>query len=387
MNYLTLYCETLGVCIIMLLILFCYNIRKWKPKIINPLSLVYIFTMITAFIDIVWRIIDGKPQFRYLNLAINGIYLCMFILLPFCWLEHCDLNMPFRLWKKKSLKFITQLPSIIVIVLIIISFKTGWVYYVDKNGVYSRGNLYLAQAVTCYAYILFAEITSVIAIKKSKFTAERQKYTTLAAFPVPVAVFCAVQSFMPVGMPTIHFGVLIGLFFVFVSDSEHQITRDSLTRLMNRYSMDCVIKEKTSKYRKSGGKQSLYLILGDLDDFKKINDTYGHMEGDKALQITATGIDNLCNEYEATPFRMGGDEFAIIMESEDSDKVRFLIEQISYMLKESSEGECFNLRMSMGFSAFSSDMEIIDFINSADKQLYIVKSNNKKRAPIIKEIL
>ena len=380
MNYLTLFCESLGVCIVMLIILFCYNIRKWKPKIINPLSCVYIFTMITALFDIIWKFIDGKPQFRYLNLTINGIYLCLFIMIPFCWLEHCDSNMPFRLWKNKITKFITRLPSLIIIFINIASFKTGWVFYIDKDGVYNRGTLYMVQAVTCYAYILFAEIISIIAIRKSEFSTERHKYTSLAIFPVPVAVFCAVQSFMPVGMPTIHFGVLIGLFYVFVSDSQNQITRDSLTRLMNRYSMDCLIKEKTAKYRKPGNKQSLFLLLGDLDNFKKINDNYGHMEGDKALQITANELNRLCNEFEATPFRMGGDEFAIIMETSNTDEIRYLIERITYILKEASENERFKLKMSIGFAKFEPDMEISDLFSASDKQLYIVKNNNKKMA-------
>ena len=104
-----------------------------------------------------------------------------------------------------------------------------------------------------------------------------------------------------------------------------QARRDPLTGAALRRVLDARLKESFARRRSEGGQ--LAVVLCDLDFFKRINDTYGHAAGDRALQavaqVLAEGIqeDDLCARY-------GGEEFALILEQQSSDRTLRLVDEI-----------------------------------------------------------
>lgn len=185
-------------------------------------------------------------------------------------------------------------------------------------------------------------------------------------------------------------GILIGLAFsIFISlgiallislkdrDSalENLSFRDSLTSLYNARKFISVLKELQSK------NQNYFLIYMDLNDFKQINDNFGHEVGDEVLIITGRKISNCIKETDRA-FRIGGDEFAIIIEgSHDISFIKSVIQRIKDSISRETvlKSGRFQFTASAGYARFPEDAkEYEEIIKIADKAMYKDKKEFKE---------
>jgi PAS domain S-box/diguanylate cyclase (GGDEF) domain len=136
-------------------------------------------------------------------------------------------------------------------------------------------------------------------------------------------------------------------------------------------------------YRNKARKEhkTFCVMLLDVDCFKKINDTYGHLIGDVAIKhiadllISNTRSKDLC-------FRYGGDEFAILLLDTDYKQGVKLAERIRVIIEESparSNELDFQMTVSIGISCYQGEKDINTLIQKADSQLYISKQNGKNQ--------
>jgi diguanylate cyclase (GGDEF)-like protein len=124
-------------------------------------------------------------------------------------------------------------------------------------------------------------------------------------------------------------------------------------------------------------KNSFSLIIGDLDEFKKINDTWGHPEGDRALTMTAKFLSKCSQQYNASVYRMGGDEFAIIVNSSDPASAQALCDNIQSSIRSIAFRDDCVLSMSLGRVIYDGTMNSIELLNQADAKLYEEKASKK----------
>lgn len=151
----------------------------------------------------------------------------------------------------------------------------------------------------------------------------------------------------------------------------HEADHDALTGLLNRRAFD-----KLKEYLKEMFEPTA-LILLDVDDFKSVNDNYGHECGDKALKKVA-GLLMESFRAEDYPVRIGGDEFAVIMTKitpGEKDIIRRKIDSINEKLAISGEGVP-KLSLSVGI-AFSQIGYNDELHSKADSALYETKKNGK----------
>lgn len=149
---------------------------------------------------------------------------------------------------------------------------------------------------------------------------------------------------------------------------------DSLTKLRNRHSISTVFRD----YEK--GTSPFCVILGDIDDFKRINDTYGHDCGDKVLKCVAELINKTVGN-KGVVCRWGGEEILIIL-SGKSDECFDLMEKIRLMIQNqrlSFERKEISMSMTFGFADYSEAMSIEKLISIADSRLYQGKKNGKNQ--------
>ena len=118
----------------------------------------------------------------------------------------------------------------------------------------------------------------------------------------------------------------------------------------------------------------------DVDEFKTINDTYGHLAGDDALTCVAKALKQACAQFKKRPFiaRYGGDEFVVILEG-TADDVAVVEERIQ------TEAASFNgpdrpyvIGLSIGIAAYVQGMTTQELIAAADEELYKIKYAHKK---------
>ena len=160
--------------------------------------------------------------------------------------------------------------------------------------------------------------------------------------------------------------------------------RDPLTRLYNRsYFYDSLNQAlaiaKTSR--------PVSVIVSDLDRFKRINDNYGHLQGDKVLQFVSNLLMDSVRPQDIAA-RIGGEEFVLMLENTSSEEARQVAERIRIKLssfdKASSEGQLPEpITISMGvFTAVSPDITAEKCVESADQAMYEAKETGRNRVVI-----
>ncbi|MHA7846574.1 GGDEF domain-containing protein [Serratia sp. D1N4] len=156
----------------------------------------------------------------------------------------------------------------------------------------------------------------------------------------------------------------------------NKATIDSLTRINNRASID----QKMMMLQTQ--RQACGLMMLDLDNFKKVNDTYGHLAGDQVL----TGIGRILQDSvrnEDFVGRYGGEEFIVITSSYEPLQVNAVAERIHSKVENScfktEEGKEIRLTISIGTSLFLPGMTIEKAIEMADEALYAAKRGGKNR--------
>lgn len=151
-------------------------------------------------------------------------------------------------------------------------------------------------------------------------------------------------------------------------------TTDSLTGIYNRRyffqtAQNYIIKSKLNN-------QMLFMLMMDIDYFKKINDTYGHQAGDYVLVALSQEIDNITRDSDVFA-RVGGEEFALLFRNLSLELVKKIAEKIRKMIEKKVfiyEGNVINVTISIGMSEFGENVSTLEELHhNADTQLYKAK--------------
>lgn len=163
-----------------------------------------------------------------------------------------------------------------------------------------------------------------------------------------------------------------------------EAARDSGTGLLNKRA----ISEYTIERINAGGDKAMYLAIMDVDDFKRINDTYGHMFGDQVLSKVSEIIRSVVGQRGKVG-RFGGDEFFVLFENiSDETELRRILKVITKHILWAYSGviKDFAVTTSMGISKYPDDGTAYDeLFKKADKSLYIAKAKGKNRYIIYDE--
>ena len=265
--------------------------------------------------------------------------------------------------------------------LIAVNLWTRTLFSLDGAGGYHRGPLY--HALMLYlAFVSMPDAVKLAARHKAEFSPSGSNYLLItASFPVCLLLawsFSFVEA--SESLPAICVLLTINLLCIYEALNQQQISMDKLTQVNNRQNLIGFI-----NYKLINHESRLYVLMIDVDFFKPINDTYGHLEGDHALIRVADALKHSCNTFKRRPFiaRYGGDEFIIVLEGTQEDADR-LCDSIRQHLRESQEKENapYDLTVSIGVAGYRSGMMSKDLISAADDDLYRVKqSRDKSRAP------
>jgi diguanylate cyclase (GGDEF)-like protein len=166
-------------------------------------------------------------------------------------------------------------------------------------------------------------------------------------------------------------------------DIFEQARRDALTGLANRR----VFEERVEQLIESGRRYGHPVTMAsmDLDNFKQLNDTYGHVEGDLALQQVASAISKMIRNSDLL-VRMGGDEFVLVMQDTDVKSACKLAERLCKMVDnlKIKTGPKEKLGISIGLAQWQKTMSKDDWLQQADEVLYQAKAKGRARVCAMK---
>ena len=162
---------------------------------------------------------------------------------------------------------------------------------------------------------------------------------------------------------------------------------DQLTKLMNRRGFEQVTQQCLANSKRT--RHPMCVVMADLDHFKKINDNYGHANGDRALSLFAKTLSAELRQSDIIG-RLGGEEFAVLLQNTTTSQCLSLFERLKEELSKRSidtEAGAFSLTSSFGIATVGADdMDIHTSLSLADKALYRAKKAGRNRVVLYQPV-
>jgi len=161
--------------------------------------------------------------------------------------------------------------------------------------------------------------------------------------------------------------------------------RDGLTGVLNRRAIYEVAENELERARRESARLSFLMI--DIDNFKKINDRFGHAMGDQALRLVVDTIVSNLRPYDSVG-RWGGEEFLVLLPNTNHEEATQIAERLRTSVARSRlefiESNSVELRISLGVTctSFGEDQYIDKLVSQADKALYKAKNLGKDRVSV-----
>ncbi|SFG44551.1 GGDEF domain-containing protein [Oribacterium sp. WCC10] len=164
-----------------------------------------------------------------------------------------------------------------------------------------------------------------------------------------------------------------------VEELEKNVNYDTLTHLLNRRSMDKHLNNAYNRAQK--GEDTFCLLLLDIDDFKRVNDTYGHDCGDKVLRYVAHAV-STCVKKDDYVFRWGGEEILVLLKTDlersipVAERIRREISKDPIVYKKEIK---VSVTVTIGVSSYDGERTVAGMIEDADAKLYYGKRHGKNQ--------
>lgn len=152
---------------------------------------------------------------------------------------------------------------------------------------------------------------------------------------------------------------------------------DDLTGLYNHRHFYKKLEEEATRANRQ--KMALSLMMFDVDNFKKYNDTRGHIEGDRVLEKIGKIVAQCIRQKVDSGYRYGGDEFAVLLIGVKADRASEIAERLRGLVERAKLGD---ITVSIGLAEYNSDVDLEHFVKLADDAMYMAKGQGGNRIHI-----
>ncbi len=332
-------------------------------------------TIAGCSVEMLTFVIDGRifPFCRELSYLLNS----------FCFIGTCDvgflwcLYVDFRVFNnagrvRRRAKFLV-IPFVLDVLLNLVNMSgCGIIFTVSEDNVYHRGSLVLVVYVILFFYFIY----SICLVDHSKKSGLHIQFLPVYYFVVPCMLGTIIQGVV-YGVTVGWTSVAVALLFVYIETQSRNTFVDALSGLYNRRYMDCIL----SQFKRSA-RQDIYGIMIDVNDFKRINDVYGHSKGDDAIRNIGKILSNSVPD-NGMVIRYAGDEFIIFLRTDDEETVKKTIQRVEVNTEKfnKSHAEPYVLSFAMGYSRFDASSEDVEkFLSAMDEKMYIAKREHYQQA-------
>ncbi len=326
-------------------------------------------------------LLDGT-RFPLSGVLMNFVTLLYYIgnpLICFLWLMYTDYKIHESRRRLRKRAFLYVIPCGISAALSVVSLFTGWLFALDGDNAYSRGPYFWVMAVSALFYLGLSFLMSLKDIRVNGWEENRTVSVHLVLFPIGIILASVIQILF-YGVSIIWVCTMIALASIYINIQNVEIHTDFLTGLYNRRWLDEHFQRRLKMRRPE---QQLFAVMIDLDDFKGINDRYGHAAGDDALKKLSGILRQACKGSDDAIARLGGDEFIILGERAETGEIIKLMDAISAsaLAFNAQHQSPYLLLPSMGHSIYSKEDTDSSFFAAADRAMYRNKQERKALRP------
>lgn len=327
-----------------------------------------------SFIADIASNIYPKPV-SFFPFAVIGVYAELIlntILIPIFFLYVCTQISDLKISVKRNMSILIYILTILCTLIILSTAVTGQIFYFDSAHIYHRGPFLFVPMSLQLIMMLIVEIFMIVQRPKI----EIHYFFALTMFLVAPLIGWILQ-FLIFGLPFSLLSITFAAQILFTDIRNRNMDKDYLTDAYNRQILDQYMQHKIDV---STNKKTFSAILMDIDNFKQINDYYGHFEGDVALEKTVHILRESVNHNDFVA-RYGGDEFCIIIESDIQADVENIVTRINDNLEmyNQKENKPYKLCFSLGYAVYKCEMgkssEV--FFKLIDQKMYEQKKEKK----------
>jgi len=361
----------LSILLIVLLVHAYFNMNR--KKITNRLFIwIMGLTLLTLILEIFSVLLDN-PNFRQFMILHKLVNIIGFILAPgVIFLGYMYTQEWVNRYQQEKIKAnkLLILPLFINSIATLMSYSGNGVFRITSENIYERGPLFFI--LPCVSYIYFVYNLFFIYKQRKKFT-----YSELGMFSlfyIVPSIFTIVQLkysfYLTIWNST---AIIVVLAYIFILND--QAYRDILSGLQNRLAYEHYA--QNINYKKIN---KLFIIYIDIDDFKTINDQYGHYEGDEAIKTFASLLVEGFPIRQKKIIRLGGDEFLVLIEDHMQEVVVDYIKNLTENVEayNNSGKKPYALKFSYGMACYTDAYEsLYQLLEYVDQLMYNHKESKK----------
>ena len=319
------------------------------------------FALIAAIsvLEVITIVVDGTPPgYRWLNILSNYLGFGLTPAVALCLVYVLDKKTIIRRGFKAAVccegGYLLFLAA---------TLPYGPVFSVSAENLYARGGYFFIYVIMYYASMLYLMVATV----RTAAVFQNRSRTLI----YPLTLFLGAETVIQIALPELHVTwlcvtLLSVLYYIYCSEMWNQL--DALTGLLDQNSY----LNRTAEMRRSGG----VLVVFDVDDFKQINDRYGHLQGDICLAEIGRCIKK-AYARSGYCYRTGGDEFCVLMEN--ADREAQCAQEFVRQLEQRRKAVDFLPTVSFGSAPFLGE-DVLAVKNRADREMYRYKKARKPDA-------
>ena len=373
--------DTSIVCICFLMSITFY-ILKHMPKNMPTMKLL----TATVLLNTMGLIIEAFSIYviDYANIALKEMayffyflsnilyFLTVFVWSNFIYAYAKGNKKPTKTW----LTLIT-LPCIAGGILQILNFKSNILFYIDEQNNLVRGKFFILFVLCIASYL----VINLVILQKNKKRLTKSEYVTLTMFQFIPLLGALIYIVVPYGINTIWIYSAYTLIMISLYLNNAMMRFDILTGAWKRAAFDKYTDELSKK-----NMTDFSVAFLDMDDFKEINDTYGHAVGDKALKKFASLASSALGDGDIL-VRYGGDEFLLFFNTKDMTKVNKTLEKMQNKVEEFNKKNIdkYKLKYTCKAEAYDENVyrTISELIHFVDSEMYKEKALKKKKRKML----
>ena len=314
MSDLVFYAEVCVGCVCVLLILL-YSIKKLPtPQLKFSLFYKLVAWHIIYFVsDAIWALVnDGLIAKNVFSvLAINYTNAVIISILFYSCFVFAEISTRPEMTRAQiqSLQTKLRVPIIIETVLLLVLFVVAPSFWLNQD-LEPIDLYYLISLFLPFVYLVTPTVRCLARAFKPQNRKNLKTYLIVASYVPCCILAAALQLFYSQNVPIFCFGCTLIILFVYLNLQNQLISTDTLTSLNNRNQLERFLQHQRDP-------KDYYVFMVDVDHFKQINDSYGHVEGDKALITVSKALKKACDCLGKSAFlcRYGGDEFLLVMQT------------------------------------------------------------------------
>ena len=331
----------------------------------------FLISFISNFLfTLVSRVLPASPVTHHASWLFKTAYHVMLCFGVFAWCGYADTECRGTLFTTRKRVMLSAIPLGLMVALVISNLWTHSLFTITEGG-YVRGKLFQLEMGLLVAITTVFSVKLLLHARSETDPIKRGHMKLVSSFPLCLLIAWLLTS-AGESFPIISVAITIELLCLYMGTSTQQISMDKLTQVNNRQNLLSFLEYKCVNHS-----EKLFLFMMDLDYFKTINDTYGHLEGDDALIRASKALKMSCGDhFRRRPYiaRYGGDEFIVVIESTKQEADQ-LLENIHSNLKKLNDeaNKPYNLAFSIGVAEYHPGMDANALIEAADSELYKIK--------------